>query len=395
MMKPENFFTHDSAALPRHTVKPYHKPANGAVELPKSAFPLIEPLKERQKGSVEAKPYRILRHMTRIFAGTHLNGAIDASGGFWLWGSNLVQDEGYFTVGGPQALNYQPKLVMTGVRNASVFNLHCLCVTETNQLWGWGFNDKFQLGLGDQAMRQEPTLIMDGIKSVFTNEGQTYVIKQDDTLWAWGDNRYETIPDSPSVCREPVYITDQVKTITSNGELAIAVKTDGSLWAWGYNKYNLIFSRESFQTHTLTLLMSGVKTAAIQADALGGLCMVVMENGDLYSLGTGDDCTLVNYKLRSDVFGAPIKVMTGVADVRPGNNFALIRMEDDRLFATGENAVGQCGNGRASGYLRKPTPVMNHVIDMAVGYHHGLCLQENGDVWIWGADYGISKDAER
>ena len=393
-LKNGEIFTHDLAAPPLHAVKPYQKPANGIIEIPNSARPLIEPLKERQKGPLRAKPYRILQHMTHICAGTHLNGAIDANGGFWLWGSNLVKDESYFTVGGPQVLNYQPKLVMTGIRSASVFDLHCLCVTETNQLWGRGFNDHFQLGLGDQTMRQEPAFIMDGIKSVFTNERQTYIIKQDDTLWAWGDNGYKTIPNGPSVCREPVYITDQVKSVTSNGEIALAVKTDGTLWAWGYNKYNLMFSREPFQTYPPTLLMSGVKTAAIQADRLGGLCMVVMENGDLYSLGTGDECTLVNCKLRFDVLGAPIKVMTGVADVKPGNNFALIRMEDGRLFATGENAVGQCGNGKASGYLKKPTSVMNYVIDMAVGYHHGLCLQENGDVWIWGADYGISKDAE-
>ena len=80
--------------------------------------------------------------------------------------------------------------------------------------------------------------------------------------------------------------------------------------------------------------------------------------------------------------------MDHVAEIKAGHHFSLIRLVDGRVMAIGENGLGQCGNGKSSGRIRIPTEIISHAAGIGAGHHHGLGLLQNGDLWIWGGDYG-------
>jgi alpha-tubulin suppressor-like RCC1 family protein len=84
--------------------------------------------------------------------------------------------------------------------------------------------------------------------------------------------------------------------------------------------------------------------------------------------------------------------MENVKNAYIGRAFSFVLLNDGRLYSFGDNFAGQCGTGKDSGKIIKPRLIMNHVIEAAAGHIHGIALQSNGDLWIWGGDYGISVD---
>lgn len=381
-------FTPDASAPPLFPIKPQVRRSEKVVP-PRKALPLESPLTKREEGSLEPKPYRIMQSIRSVCVGAHQNAAIDCDDRLWLWGSLPREQDGITYADYAHDVNYIPQQHMSNVLEVALGMEHTACLTKDGKLWCWGDNALCQLGLGDYETRPEPTLVMEDVLHVYANEYQTYAIKQDNTLWGWGFNPDETIPGAPEDCQRPVFILDGVQSFTSNGRAAMAVKQDGTLWGWGWNNDTLFCAQEAYRKYAPTHLLNEVKHAAMQAADTSNHCLVTMKNGDLYSMGAESPGSMVTYITRRKYGPNPVKVMEGVARTVAGNYFSLILMEDGRLFGTGENSVGQCGTGRSTARFHTPKPIMDHVIDMAAGRMHGMALQKNGDLWIWGGDYGI------
>jgi len=81
----------------------------------------------------------------------------------------------------------------------------------------------------------------------------------------------------------------------------------------------------------------------------------------------------------------------GVADVSAGQSFMLAIKSDDTVWAWGENASGQLGDGTLN---HRYTPVqilgdngvdyLGDVEDVSAGANHSLALKYDGTVWAWG-----------
>lgn len=205
----------------------------------------------------------------------------------------------------------------------------------------------------------------------------------------WGDNSNGLILGASSECGTPVHIMDDIRMVSAEQDYAMAVKSDGTLWGWGRNRDGAIFTQEEFRRCGPTQLMSEVKS--VSASDMCMCSLILMEDGDLYSVGQSGPGSFVSYKQRTAAGALPIKVLSGVAEAIAGNGVSYARLMDGRLLSIGRNELGQCGNGKSTGVVRSPITIMTHAIGMGAGYHHGVGLQENGDLWIWGADYGISE----
>ncbi|EZG44232.1 chromosome condensation regulator Rcc1 repeat protein [Gregarina niphandrodes] len=80
-----------------------------------------------------------------------------------------------------------------------------------------------------------------------------------------------------------------------------------------------------------------------------------------------------------------------IVEVQCGEDFAVARTNDGRLFSWGDNRDGRCGQGRRCLLVPAPRmlPVLNHggrrVVQYSVGLRHVLCLTEGSRVFVWGA----------
>lgn len=374
-------FTYDPLCDPLYRLPPYES-AWEAILPPKQAASLTEPLKEKVflVAPCAPKPYRIMTNISHISAYFHNNAAIDKEGVLWRWGAESIAQDmetGIISEDLSQNVNYIPRRQMEHITSVSAGPWHMMCIKEDGSLWGWGQNEYGQLGLGDCLPRTEPTPIMRDVAFVCTGEALTLAIKKDNSLWGWGSN---TMVFPQRYSYRPVHLMDHVIRVSAGDRTVLIIKEDHTLWGWGRG----IKKYDSFQEPTM--LMENVKTTATDPRDTC-FSMVVTLNGDLYSLGLSCAGSIVKYYERSKLGDGPVKVLDQVDDVVVGHNLTFIRTKDNRLFASGDNFLGQCGTGKSTGAIYKPVFVMDHVSEIAAGYYHGMALRENGDVWIWGGDY--------
>jgi alpha-tubulin suppressor-like RCC1 family protein len=113
--------------------------------------------------------------------------AIKTDGTIWIWGANA---QGQLGLG--NTTNYSsPKQIgaLTSWLNISGGGYGTVLATRTNNtLYGWGYNNVGQLGLGDTTNRSSPNQIGALVNWLSVSVGirASLSIKTDGTLWAWG-----------------------------------------------------------------------------------------------------------------------------------------------------------------------------------------------------------------
>lgn len=156
------------------------------------------------------------------------------------------------------------------------------------------------------------------------------------------------------------YVNVRVKSgvafakIESGKEFTLALKSDGTVWAWGHNSYLGIYDETRGSS-------SGI---------------------------------LIPVKLN-----LPSTVNQAVVDIAVGKDFALLLMQDGKVYGWGKNSYGQLGNG--SNKMTKKVCVLSNELSLtqalglpviksiASGEGHSIALAEDGTVWTWGCNgYG-------
>ncbi|WP_292010549.1 hypothetical protein [Chryseobacterium sp.] len=110
---------------------------------------------------------------------------------------------------------------------------------------------------------------------------------------------------------------------------------------------------------------------------------VRVKNGD----STWQDCLVDNSSISTlfdyDVYGG---LNVRVKKVAAGDNFSLILgLDDNAVYASGQNSVGKTGVGNTSGTTATYSLILaKSVVDISAGDLHGMAATSNGELWTWG-----------
>ena len=142
---------------------------------------------------------------------------------------------------------------------------HTFILENDGTLWGTGYNVYGQLGLGDTTNRNTFTVITtntNDIKSVCCGFYHTIVLKNDGTLWGCGYNNYGQLglgdTSSRNTFTEITTNTDDIKEIYCYNYQAFILKNDGTLWSTGYNDDGRLGLGDSTNRSTFTQVTTNV-----------------------------------------------------------------------------------------------------------------------------------------
>ena len=86
--------------------------------------------------------------------------------------------------------------------------------------------------------------------------------------------------------------------------------------------------------------------------------------------------------------------MAGVKAMSAGDYHTMVLKQDDSLWATGDNAYGQLGDGSPSDYRRRSfkqafQQILTGVKTVAAGRYRTMVVKQDGSLWVTGHDeYG-------
>ncbi|MEM7061086.1 MAG: Ig-like domain-containing protein [Pseudomonadota bacterium] len=246
--------------------------------------------------------------------------------------------------------------------SVSAGQLHSTFVTDTGDVYSWGFNNRGSLGLDDKDVRTAPVKIptLDDVNVVAIENGNgvSYAISDTGALYAWGFNTNGQLglgdQDERLVPTLVEALSDEtVVAISSGTSYTLVLTADGQVYGFGSNRDGQLGSPDGLETDgsTITRVLSPVLTD-----------------------------------------GLPNDIVAITADT----NTSYAVTSDGRVFGWGESRFGQLLQGEDQGdgtFDPDTTDVLvpieltalpPGVVDVKGGARWGAALTEDGDVYLWG-----------
>ena len=114
-------------------------------------------------------------------------------------------------------------------------------INNKGDLYVWGANDEYQLGLTNNIDKSSPVILSSNVKKVITHSNLTVFLKNDGRLYTCGYNEYgkagnktyrNTGPDGPK------NILSDVIDFEHNGSTGAAINKNHELYMWGMHFNN-------------------------------------------------------------------------------------------------------------------------------------------------------------
>ncbi|MCL2371495.1 IPT/TIG domain-containing protein [Candidatus Saccharibacteria bacterium] len=306
------------------------------------------------------------RHIVYIAAGNNYSFAVSADGEVFSWGQNANGQLGNGTTTNsniPTAVDMSGVLAGRRIVQITGGNGHTLAVDDEGSVFGWGFNNAGQLGLGAGAAVTNTTPVSISV--------------------------FGALPGR------------EIVQVAAGGSHSLALDSDGNVFAWGWNAAGQLGAGNIGNNSNLPI-------AAVNSGVMAGSDIVMIATGTTHSIALGSDGNIFgwgsndagqlgnNSLSSSDV---PVAVSATWAQGRVPRmiaaavNRSFTMMNDGSLYAWGNNAVGQFGNGSSTDSL-VPTPTTmtgafagRQVRQVVIGNFHTIAIDSQGSVYSWGANW--------
>ncbi|MGP3961022.1 RCC1 domain-containing protein [Nonomuraea sp. 3N208] len=186
-----------------------------------------------------------LTDVVAIGAGLWHNLAIKSDGTLWAWGLNNYGQLGRGLVGGIFPTP-QPVPGLTGVTAAAAGAFHNLALRSDGRIWSWGWNGRGQLGDSTLTDRATSKFIpgLGGVAQIAAGDSHSLAVKSGSgRVWGWGANDRGQLGTGDQDDRTvPVLLRPylRVTRIAAGVDFTLVEKLPsygGGLCAWGANNY--------------------------------------------------------------------------------------------------------------------------------------------------------------
>jgi len=298
---------------------------------------------------------------------------------------------------------------------------HNLALDSTGRVHTWGYNGYGQIGNSTTNQQTTPIAVTGGsiagktIVSISANGSSSLAIDSEGSVHAWGRNSNGQLGDGTTTNRVVPVLIDKTSRDTHLPQLSdgagyhklICNTTAGNIVsnvmplgsfngnATGGTLLRAIGSNTNRQIgdNTTTRRYYGVDIT----NFTGGYVVssansqyhsaVVLSNGAVFAWGRN------NYGQCGNTVGSDIGVPTPVsginygAEVALGEDFTIVRNQDNSIFAFGRNNVGQLGISTTTVSTSTFTPTYSTVTGIThieTGPTHAMGVTTQGSLYVWG-----------
>jgi len=323
-------------------------------------------------------------------------------GTVWAWGNN---NNGQLGDGSATSKNTPVQVSgLSGMTAVAAGSGHTVALKNDGTVWAWGNNSNGQLGDGSAASKNTPVQVngLSSMTAVAAGSGHTVAMKNDGTVWAWGNNSNGQLGDGSAASKNtPVQVSGlySMTAVAAGSGHTVALKNDGTVWAWGNNSTGQLGNGNftpSNPTPAQVSGLSGMSSGVVIAVAAGYDHTVALKNdGTVWAWGNNATGQLGNGNITPSNTPVQVSGLSGVTAVAAGFGHTVALKSDGTVRTWGNNTKGQLGNGLTNGTtIDSAIPVvvsgMVGVTDIAAGYEGSVVLKGafkgDGTVWAWGSN---------
>ena len=348
--------------------------------------------------------------------------ALTDSGEVYSWGHN---NNGQLGSGNTADLHSPTKVTVSGVKFTDIAagGYHSLALTESGEVYSWGYNENGELGLGNfespKTLLQKVTV--SGVKFTDIKAGYNHSLALTDTgeIYLWGRNNVgqlglgysgtDTNKNSPQHVTKPEGVNKFTK-ISGGYAHSLALTDAGVLYSWGNNYYGQLgletSGSETNEDTPQKVKVNGVKFTGIAGSEYYSLALT--DTGEIYSWGNNDYGqlglgTIEPYKLTPQKVTKPSGVSKFI-NIAVGKNHSLALTDTGDIYSWGKNGYGQLGLASTESLKKDPQKVtMSGVKFTGItgGDVHSLALTDKGEIYSWGGNFtgqlglGFSGDIDK
>ncbi len=276
---------------------------------------------------------------------------------------------------------------------------HSLLLKSNGSLWSTGWNLYGQLGNSNYATAYPygtnlpVQMVASNVTAIAVGGGHSLFLKSDGSLWVMGWNAYGQLGDGTT--DNGNYETNRPEQIVASGVAAIAaglnhslfLKNNGSLWAMGDNSDGQLGDGTTDNGNYETNRPEQIVASGVAAIAAGYRhSLFLMSNGSLWAMGNNAYGQLGDGTYNNT--NQPVQIVAGnVTAIAAGDQHSLFLKNDGSLWAMGNNRAGQLGDPTV-GTTNSPDEIATgNVTAIAAGSAHSLFLMSNGSLWVMGNNH--------
>ncbi|XP_062868147.1 probable E3 ubiquitin-protein ligase HERC1 [Trichomycterus rosablanca] len=286
----------------------------------------------------------------------------------------------------PKKLALDPPRCMRKVSSSKGSDGHTLAVTAEGEVFSWGDGDYGKLGHGNSATQKYPKIIQGpllGKVVVCVSAGYRHsaAVTNDGELYTWGEGDFGRLGHSDSHSRN---VPTLVKDISGVGQAAcgsshtIAVAQDGRVvWSFGGGDNGKLGHGDTNRVYRPKVI-EALHGYIIRKVCAGSQCSLALTSaGQVFAWGCGSclGCGSTETTSLRPRFIEELGV-TKIIDISCGDSHCLALSHENEVYAWGNNAMGQCGQGHTSTPITKPKKVTGlegvSVQQITAGTSHSL-----------------------
>ncbi|MEM6972892.1 MAG: Ig-like domain-containing protein [Pseudomonadota bacterium] len=317
----------------------------------------------------------------------------------------------------------------------SAGQIHSTLLTDSGDVFSWGFNNRGPLGLGDEENRSVPTKIegaldTETVVGIENGNGVSYAITEGGALYAWGSNTNGQLGlgdrDERLVPTLVEALADETVVAVSSGvSFTLVLTADGEVFGFGRNSDGQLGAPDGLEDDgsPMTRVLSPVRTEGLPDDIVAitadtATAYAVSSDGRVWGWGesrfgqllqgtdNGDGTFIPD---GADVL-SPVELTAlppNVVDVQGGARFGVALTGEGDVFLWGPNDEGPTGGldgdpATETDVTFFPTKIAAlddvNVVEIAVGQNAVFARADDGQIFSFGINgdgrLGFSSDGE-
>jgi len=318
--------------------------------------------------------------------------ALKTNGTVWSYGQNV-----YGELGTGDTTSYdEPQQVIfpegTIIKQIAAGEYHAVALDTEGNVWTWGRNNYYQLGLASASESNVPMLVpgLPKVTRITAGNNSVMAVTEDNKLVAWGQNAYGELgigEYSNKITPTVIEGVHDVLDIQGGKNHYIVLKTTGDLFVTGSNLYGQLGKDigDRVRTSTFENIESNLKFGSISAGHTSNVAITV--DGVAYVWGQNTFGNLGDGTRNNIIVPTQVTEINGVVEADVGKTHTVLRDYNGNIYLSGTNANGQLGDGtNTNNFNFSKNLNIDDILRIDASNTYTAIMKKDGTVWAWG-DY--------